>query len=171
MELVRTNDFETVRGKYIDVTENTPDIRQHARWIYGRHPDDESLRAYIDNGEMYVLKDGEEIVGMVAVVMHQDSDYEPIAWAEDLENDEVATLHLLAVCPAYRGRSLGAKILEEVTALALKNGQRAIRLDTLFCNLPAQHMYEKAGFTYRGKQNWYAGNTGWIDFLFYEKVL
>ena len=58
MHLVNTDDFETVKGKYIDVIENTPDIEKYARWIYGKHPTDESLKAYIDRGEMYVLTDG-----------------------------------------------------------------------------------------------------------------
>ena len=55
MHLVNTDDFETVKGKYIDVIENTPDIEKYARWIYGKHPTDESLKAYIDRGEMYVF--------------------------------------------------------------------------------------------------------------------
>lgn len=36
---------------------------------------------------------------------------------------------------------------------------------------PAQHLYEKAGYVYRGEQNLYAENTGRIDFMFYEKSL
>ena len=35
-------------------------------------------------------------------------------------------------------------------------------------NIHARRMYEKLGFEYRGKQNLYAKNTGWTDFLYYE---
>ncbi|MBR5705795.1 MAG: hypothetical protein IKX21_07500, partial [Deltaproteobacteria bacterium] len=31
--------------------------------------------------------------------------------------------------------------------------------------------FEKAGFSFRGKQHLYAENTGWADFLYYEKTL
>ncbi|MBP5726388.1 MAG: GNAT family N-acetyltransferase, partial [Clostridia bacterium] len=103
--------------------------------------------------------------------MHQGPDYEDIPWTEKLANDQVATLHLLAVCPEYRGRSLGNTILELAGELAKQQGKRAIRLDVLESNLPAQRMYEKVGFVYRGKQHWYAENTGWTDFLLYEKPL
>ena len=75
MHLVNTDDFETVKGKYIDVIENTPDIEKYARWIYGKHPTDESLKAYIDRGEMYVLTDGEEIAGMAAVAMYEKAGF------------------------------------------------------------------------------------------------
>ena len=171
MNLVRAYDLETVKGHYINVIENTPEIDKTARWVYGKHPTDEALRSFIENGEMYLLADGGTVAGMVAIVMHQGTDYEDIPWTEKLENDQVATLHLLAVCPEYRGRSLGNTILELAGELAKQQGKRAIRLDVLESNHPARHLYEKNGFIFRGKEHWYAENTGWTDFLLYEKPL
>ena len=171
MNLVRAFDLETVKAHYINVIENTPGIEKYARWVYGKHPTDETLRSYIENGEMYLLTHQGTVAGMVAIVMHQGPDYEDISWAEKLENDQVATLHLLAVCPEYRGRALGNTILVLAGELAKQQEKKAVRLDVLESNLPAQRMYEKVGFVYRGKQHWYAENTGWTDFLLYEKPL
>ena len=75
MHLIQTDNFETVKSKYTDVIENTPDIEKTARWEYGKHPTDESLRAYIDRGEMYVLTDGKEIAGMAVIMMRQEDEY------------------------------------------------------------------------------------------------
>ena len=58
MNLVRAYDLETVKGHYINVIENTPEIEKYARWVYGKHPTDEALRSFIENGEMYLLADG-----------------------------------------------------------------------------------------------------------------
>ena len=171
MKLILTDDFEKVRSAYIDVSEHTPDIDIFARWVYGKHPYDELLKAYIHNREMYIYTDGENIAGMVAVTMYQGQDYESVEWAGKLRNDEVAVLHLLAVCPEYQGRSLGKAIIRETEALVRSSGKKALRLDVLSSNLPAQRMYESEGFEYMGKQHLYAENTGWTDFLFYEKVL
>jgi ribosomal protein S18 acetylase RimI-like enzyme len=171
MHLVQTDDFETVKSKYIEVIENTPDMEKYSRWIYGKHPTDELLKAYIDRREMYVLTDGEEIAGMAAVALCQEDDYLNISWEKDLPKDEVATVHLLAVCPDYRGKSLGLRILDEATEIAVQKGKKALRLDALKSNLPAQKMYEKAGFIYRGEQRLYAENTGMTEFLYYEKKL
>ena len=170
MHLIQTDDFETVKSKYIDVIENTPDIEKYARWIYGKHPTDESLKAYIDRGEMYILTDGEEIAGMAAVALSQGDDYLNISWEKDLSKDEVATVHLLAVCPDHRGKSLGLRILDEAMEIAVRKGMKALRLDALKTNLPAQKMYVKAGFVYRGEQRLYAENTGITDFLYYEMI-
>ena len=171
MELIRAYDFETVKSRYIDVIGHTAGIKQHARWKYGSHPTEQGLRSYIENGEMYLLLVQGDIAGMVAVVMSQGQEYEAVSWAEKLENHEVATLHLLAVCPEYRGRSLGRVILDLAGELARQHGKKALRLDVLESNLPARRMYEEAGFVCRGKQHWYAENTGWTDFLLYEKAL
>lgn len=171
MQLTLTHDFELVKARYIDVIENTPGIERYARWNYGKHPTDESIRSYIDNGEMYLMMDEGNVAGMVAIVMHQGSDYETVRWAEKLSNEQVSTLHLLAVVPDYRGQSLGRRILQEAIKLSAKNGKKAVRLDTLKTNLPARHLYDKAGFFYRGEQYLYAENTGWIDFLYYEKPI
>ncbi len=171
MKLIPANDFEAVKAAYLDVISHTPRLKEYARWIYGMHPSDEELRSHIAAGEMYVLTDGTEIAGMAAIVLRQGPDYRAVSWAEPLADDQVATLHLLAVCPLYQKRGLGGTILEEAAEVAKRMGKRALRLDTLRSNTPAQRMYEKAGFSYRGKQRLYAENTGWADFLYYEKTL
>ncbi len=171
MQLVLTKDFESVKNKYIDVINNTPELEKHARWVYGQHPTDEMIKSYIENGEMYLFYDCETVAGMVALVMGQGKDYEAVSWVLPVSGNEVLTLHMLAVCPEYQGRAIGGKIIEAAAGLARSCGKKVLRLDALASNLPAQKMYEKAGFLYRGKQFLYAENTGWTDFLFYEKVL
>jgi len=171
MHLIPTEDFELVKETYIDVIDHTPGIDRHARWVYGKHPDDELLRTYIENGEMYLFTDHEKVFGMVALVMHQDKAYETVPWEVIASNDQVATLRLLTICPEYRGQSLGNRLLDETIKIAAENGKKALRLDTLLSNTPAQHMYEKAGFSCRGTLHLFEESLGWTDFVFYEKVL
>lgn len=170
MQLILTDDFATVRSKYIDVIENTAKIEQHAHWEYGKHPSDGLLRSYIDRGEMYLLMDGEDAAGMVVISMCQGDDYDGVSWQENLQKDEVAVLHLLAVCPAYRGKYLGNVIIDQAMEITVRKGKKALRVDTLKDNLPARQMYERAGFSCRGEKRMYAENTGMLDFVFYEKI-
>ena len=170
MRLVQTDNLEFLRKKYIEVIEQTPDFMRNVRWIYGQHPKDEMIQDYMDNGEMYALMNGNEIAGMVAVVMHQDDNYKTVPWQVDLRNDEVATIHILAICPEYQGRSLGIQLINKIEKLSKNNGKKAVRLDVLKSNIPAQKMYERAGYSLRGEQKLYAENTGITDFLFYEKI-
>ena len=59
-------------------------------------------------------------------------------------------------------------MMADIISLVKKNGKKAIRLDALASNAPDRRLYEKLGFEYRGKQNLFAENTEWTDFLYYE---
>ena len=171
MQLVLAGDFAVVREKYIEVIEHTRDMNIHARWIYGQHPTDAMIQSYIDGQEMYLFMDGKNIAGMTAITMYQGKDYHEVIWSQNLKDDEVAVLHILAVTPEYQGKGVSKRMMAEIISLVMEKGKKAIRLDTLASNIPAQHMYEELGFAYRGKQNLYAENTGWTDFLYYELLL
>ena len=171
MQLVLADDFALIREKYIEVIDCTKDMKVHARWIYGQHPTDAMIQSYIDGQEMYLFMDGQSVAGMIAVTMYQGEDYHEVVWSQSLKDDEVASLHILTVAPEYQGKGVAKSMMEEVISLARERGKKAIRLDALASNIPAQHLYEKLGFEYRGKQNLYAENTGWTDFLYYELPL
>ena len=171
MQLVLAGDFAVVREKYIEVIEHTRDMNIHARWIYGQHPTDAMIQSYIDRQEMYLFIDGQNVVGMTAITMYQGEDYHEVIWSQNLKDDEVASLHIFTVTPEYQGKGVSKRMMAEIISLAMEKGKKAIRLDTLVSNIPAQHMYEELGFAYRGKQNLYAENTGWTDFLYYELSL
>ncbi|MGN0482340.1 MAG: GNAT family N-acetyltransferase [Lachnospiraceae bacterium] len=70
------------------------------------------------------------------------------------------------VLPEYQGKGISKRMMAESISLAMGKGKKAIRLDALASNIRAQQMYKKLGFAYRGKQNLYAENTGWTDFLY-----
>lgn len=171
MQLILADDLAVIREKYIEVIEHTKDMDVHARWIYGQHPTDAMIQSYIDGQEMYLFMDGQNIAGMTAITMYQGEEYHEVIWSQDLKDDEVASLHIFTVTPEYQRKGVSKRMMAEIISLAMEKRKKSIRLDTLASNIPAQHMYEKLGFEYRGKQNLYAENTGWTDFLYYELPL
>ena len=100
--------------------------------------------------------------------MCQGEDYHAIEWNEQVSDNEVAVIHILAVSPDSQGTGIGSEMIREAIRLAQRNGMRAIRLDALASNTPAHKLYKRLGFEYRGKQHLYAENTGWTDFYFFE---
>ena len=168
LEQATQKDFEAIVAFYDDVTERTPDMAVYARWIKGKHPTQESIRTYIDEGSMYLYREEGGIVGAMAVTMYQGEDYHSIEWARQVGNDEAAVIHILAVSPDRQGGGIGSEMIREAIRMALSKGMKAIRLDALASNTPAQKIYERLGFEYRGKQHLYAENTGWTDFYFFE---
>lgn len=161
-------DYESVLAFYEDVTDHTPGIGHQARWQKGKHPTAAGIKAYIEEGSMYLYREQEVIVGAMALTMYQGEDYHPVEWARPLQDDEVAVLHIFAVSPDRQGKGIGSSLVRAAVGLAREKGKKAFRLDTLASNLPAQHLYESLGFRYRGRQYLYAENTAWTDFYFYE---
>jgi len=172
MKLFRaTNeDFESVIAFYDDVMERTPKIATHARWSKRKHPTLEGIRAYIEEGSMYLYKENDVIIGAMAVTMYQGKDYHAIEWTQHVQDNEVAVIHILAVSPDVQGKGIGSEMIREAIRLGQTNGMKSIRLDALASNTPAHKIYKSLGFEYRGKQHLYAENTGWTDFYFFELV-
>ena len=54
LELATQNDFDAIIAFYDDVTERTPEMATYARWSKGKHPTIEGIRAYINEGSMYL---------------------------------------------------------------------------------------------------------------------
>lgn len=173
MNLIKcgANDYQRITDFYKYVIDNTGEIDKYARWKYGLHPTDEMIKGYIDGGYMYYEEKDGEIIAAVALTPFQNEDYHPIDWSIKLKDDEVFVVHILCVNPSMQRHAVAKDIMDEIVQLAMTAGMKAIRLDALCCNQPAHKLYEKCGFIKRGIQNWYADNTGWIDFFLYELVL
>ena len=161
-------DYESIIAFYDDVTDRTPEMELYARWQKGKHPTEEGIKAYIEEGSMYLYKENDAIVGAMGVTMYQGEDYHAIEWSQQVEDDKVAVIHILAVSPDAQGKGIGFEMIREAIRLAQANGMKAIRLDALASNTPAHKIYNSLGFEYRGKQHLYAENTGWTDFSFFE---
>ena len=104
----------------------------------------------------------------MAVTMRQGEDYHAIEWSQQVEDNEAAVIHILAVSPDHQGKGIGSEMIREAISLAHANGMKAVRLDALASNKPAHKIYKSLDFEYRGQQHQYAGNTGWTDFYFFE---
>ena len=78
LELATQNDFDAIIAFYDDVTERTSEMATYARWSKGKHPTIEGIRAYINEGSMYIYREQGVIVGAMAVTMYQGEDYHAI---------------------------------------------------------------------------------------------
>ena len=168
ISIATQKDFDSIITFYDDVTAHTPNIATYARWQKGKHPTEDGISAYIEEGNMYLYKEGEVIVGAMAVTMYQNEDYHAIDWGQQVADNKVAVIHILAVKPERQGEGIGSEMIREAISLAYANSIQAVRLDSLASNTPAHKIYERLGFEYRGKQHLYAENTGWTDFFFFE---
>ena len=83
-------------------------------------------------------------VGHYSVVMHKDSDILGFA----IHSPIIPESHLLniAIDPAYQGKGLGDKLLQQIILQNRTIGVKTISLEVRVSNLPAINLYEKRGF-------------------------
>ena len=171
--LKRTERKDTAKMQnfYQYVADHTENMGKYGRWIYGQHPTDAMIEKYINNGNMYFAEEDGIIIAAAAVTFFQGKDYHSVRWNVKAEDDEVAVIHILCIHPKMQGRGLAKKIVAEIIELAKTKRKKAMRVDALCCNAPAHRLYDDMGFVRCGSQNWYASNTGYIDFYLFEYIL
>lgn len=165
------DDFDLLTSFYRDAIEHTPEMELYGRWIYGLHPTDAMILEYIRGKAMYFCRQNGQIIFAYALTPSQGADYHDTPWGLELKDDQVAVVHLLCVNPRWQHRGMGRLAMEHAVNLAKEMGKKALRLDALACNKPAQRLYESQGFQRRGMAHWFADNVGWTDFCLYERIL
>jgi ribosomal protein S18 acetylase RimI-like enzyme len=81
----------------------------------------------------------------------------------------VARLYSIAVAEASRGTGLGRRLLADAEAVAIRAGQRLLRLEVREENLSAIRLYEGRGYRRIGRYPRYYADG--VDALRYEKAL
>lgn len=167
----KNDDFARIAEFYKYAIENTQNMEKYGRWIYGLHPTDEMIKGYIEGGFMYYAEDNGEISAAVAVTPFQSADYRTVFSGITASDDEFSVVHILCIDPKRQKCGLAKSVMNEIISEAKNARKKAVRLDALCCNLPAQRLYEGIGFKKCGCRNLFAENTGNIDFFFYEYAL
>jgi ribosomal protein S18 acetylase RimI-like enzyme len=103
----------------------------------------EELAERTERDELFVVDlDGEPAATFT--LLWDDASF----WGE--QPPDAAYLHKLAVRRAFRGRGLGARIVEWAERRAAAAGRAYLRLDCLRDNVGIRGYYERLGFEHRG---------------------
>jgi ribosomal protein S18 acetylase RimI-like enzyme len=96
---------------------------------------------------LLVARDGDEIVGSVALVLDG-------AFGEVLQSDDEAGFRMLVVHPAARGRGVGELLVTECLVRARAAGKRRVVISTDPRMTTAHRLYERLGFTRLPERDW-----------------
>ncbi len=185
----KPSEYEQVLDFYNRLIDDMEGRPYHPKWKKGIYPDPRDLRAALDAGDLYICEETGEttaheesgaatarkIPGKILAAMrvnHEAAEgYEKVAWAVDAPKEQVFVLHMLGVAADRQGEGIGKKMVKFAIDLARRSGQKAVRLDVLSGNLPANRLYESMGFAFREKVTLFYEDTGIMDFELYELPL
>ena len=168
---ISIEELDQIRELYWKLLDSSPKYGQILQWKKNIYPNDGDWTAYIRKGEMYLILQEADVIGAVAVTNGQSEEYRKIHWTVKIEDQEAAVVHLLMIVPEYQGQGVATAALDEIIKLAVAKKKKAVRLDAIGTNVPAQKLYEKYGFVNCGTAQEYYESTGETEFIFYEYVL
>lgn len=119
------------------------------QWQNG-YPNRKVVESDIEKGFGYVLEDGVEVLGYIAITDKDDA-YSEINGNWLSKNKEYIALHRVAVSPKVLGKGLAQEILKRAEQYAIDNDIHSIKMDTNFDNLSMAAILGKLGYLYCGE--------------------
>ena len=108
------------------------------------YPSLEKLEADVQKKELYVLKEDEEVKGIIVLTNLMDEEYIPIEWLTESGNN--LYIHRLATHPDVWGKGCGQALMNFAEDFAREQGFISVRLDTFSQNKRNQRFYESRGY-------------------------
>lgn len=175
MELVirraAEDELERVRRFYHEVTDGLEGAEFSPGWKKDIYPSVEDLRGALEKQQLYVGELGERLVAAMIVNHDSNEGYKGVAWPSAARDDEAILIHALGVMTECMRQGMGRKMVEKVMVLGRAEGCKALRLDVLAGNRPAERLYAGLGFVYVDSRQMYYADTGWTKYDLYEYAL
>ena len=107
------------------------------------------------NGQLYVVRMGGRIAGMVTLNQSCDPEYASGKWQVD--GPDFMVVHRLIVSPDVQGQGIGTRMMRMIEIMLRGNGIHSIRLDAFTQNPHSLRLYAKLGYQIVGEALWRKG--------------
>jgi len=144
------NDLDGVARVYDAVHDDQAVHGNFTNWQKGVYPARSTGEKALAEGTLYVLLEGETLIGTAIFNHEQLPEYQNVEWLYPGEGTQVMVIHTLCIDPAVSGRGYARAMVSYAEELAQQKGCTAMRLDTYEGNLPARALYTKLGYRLAG---------------------
>ncbi len=160
--------FDSIRAFYHSLIDAMEGSRYTPGWEKGIYPSNDYLRDSVNKGQLYIcMMDG--LMASAMILNHECNEgYQNVKWLVEAEPETVTVVHALGVHPDFGGNGLGKAMVSHALSAAGKNCQKAVRLDGLCGNIPAERLYTSMGFRYIDTIKMFYEDTGWTDYKLFE---
>ena len=119
------------------------------QWQDG-YPNPKVIQNDIDNGQGYVLVEGETIIGYSAILINDEPEYAKIE-GKWLTNEDFVVFHRVAILENYLGKGLAKKLIGCIEDYALSNSIHSVKADTNFDNNAMMGIFDRMCYTLCGE--------------------
>lgn len=170
-ELGKTSDIDELELLYDDLNDHLAKEVNYPGWKKGIYPVRQNAADGIKNGNLFVAKHEEKIVGSIILSHVPEPAYHKAKWQIESDYSDVFVVYTFVVHPDYMKCGVGKALMDFAEEQAAYSDVESIRLDVYEGNMPAIRLYEKCGFKYIGTVDLGLGNYGLNWFKLYEKLL
>jgi len=163
-------DFPRVRAFYHSIIEEMQHLPWFPCWEKDIYPTDEQLMGYIDRSEMRLLIENGEIAAAAALGGRLDCSSD-VRWPSGAAEGEYTVVSMVAVHPRFARRGFAKQLVTHFQQIAREKGLRALRLDVVDINTPAQRLYTSLGFQYADRMTTVFDDGSSLNFYLYEWIL
>lgn len=156
---------------YHDLIDGMQNSKFNCGWIKNIYPSQNFIYDSITNNEVIIAEIDNNIVGVMIINHESTVGYEKVEWKTTGAKNEVLIIHAFGVSPNFQNQGIASKMLAYIIKKSKDSQIKAVRLDVLASNLPAQKLYTKIGFVFIDTMQLFYENTGTTDFLLYELIL
>ena len=167
----KPEDYEAIREFYYTITDDMQNAEYKPGWEKDVYPAQEYLQEAIETGQLYIGFLEDELVSCMIVNHSYNDGYEGTEWAVEASDEELLVIHALGVSYSHGGKGYAKEMVCHVIDMARKKGIKALRLDVLEGNLPAEKVYTSLGFQCRGHVQMFYEDTGWTGYDLYEYLI
>ncbi|RDI42286.1 GNAT family N-acetyltransferase [Falsibacillus pallidus] len=133
------------------------------------YPNEEFVKDWIEDKELYVAVEEEEIIGAVVLNEYESDEWGSVHWGNEDGNDLI--IHALCVHPYRQGKGIGKELVQHSENIATEKGYSSIRLDAFSGNEHALKLYESMGYIKRGEVHFQSKPEGHQCYYCFDKIL
>ena len=171
IRLARTDEFDAVRYFYYDIIDYLETAPYSPGWKKDIYPSRDDLRNAIDRRELWVYELGGRIASAMILNSSRVEGYERLERESGISGESALFIHTLAVLPDFQRRGIASAMVCHAISIARERGCKAVRLDVLEGNEPAELVYTKLGFEFMYTMNIFYEDTGWADYKIYQLLM
>ncbi len=171
IRIAKNEEFNKIRAFYHEMTDWLGTVPYGPGWKKDIYPSPEDLSSAIESETLWVCEiDGRYAASMIVNSVPTEG-YEKIKWTVDANENEVSFIHALGVHPDFQRKGISNAMVDHAILLARRKGHKAMRLDVLEGNIPAERLYPKHGFGHITTVEIFYEDTGLANYKLYELSL
>ena len=170
-EKANPDDINELEDLYNDLIDYLEMHINFPGWRKGIYPNKETVLKGIKEDNLFVVREGEHIIGTVILSHKPESAYSKADWKVDIESKDILVVYTFAVHPIYLKQGVGKAMMDLIIEYCKDNSIKAVRLDVYEKNKPAIFLYKKCGFQYIDSVDLGFSEFGLDKFELYQKIL